>query len=122
MSPVVRSDRNAWVVEPVDASGVLVDAEEYLRAFYRAALTARRHVLLLGWELDSRTPLLQGDAARDAPAPVELGELLGWLCARRRELRVYLLSWDWTWLFAVDRVPAPPLRVARRGPHPLRLR
>lgn len=87
----------------VEQSSVIVDACSYYRAFYRGALAAERYILLAGWQFDSEVALLRGPEAESAPLPVELLPFLAALCERRPELRIYLLAWDFSLVYALER-------------------
>ena len=41
-SKILRPGRNLWTAGKAEASGVLVDAADYYRAFYQAASQAKR--------------------------------------------------------------------------------
>jgi phosphatidylserine/phosphatidylglycerophosphate/cardiolipin synthase-like enzyme len=104
----------------VEQSAVIVDACSYYRAFYRAALRAERYVVVAGWQFDSEVALLRGRDAEDAPLPVRFLPFLGALCARRPELRIYLLAWDFSLVYAVEREWLQRLRFATGTPDGLR--
>jgi phospholipase D1/2 len=95
--------RNCIATTPVRESGLLVDAEDYYRAFHRSALLAERYIVLTGWQFDSNVCLLRGDEARKSEAPVELRAFLTYLCQRRPELRIYMLAWDYSVVYALER-------------------
>ena len=59
-------------------------------------------MLILGWELHSRTRLEGAEKPTDG-APVELGKLLRWLLKRRPELTLRILLWNHPVLYAVRR-------------------
>jgi phosphatidylserine/phosphatidylglycerophosphate/cardiolipin synthase-like enzyme len=83
-------------VAPVHASGLLIDARDYFREFHRAALAARRHILIAGWQFDSNVALLRGE---DRPPSTEEALFLPFLvslCRRNPDLRIYLLCWDYS--------------------------
>lgn len=80
---------------------MLIDGEDYFAAFREAALSARRRIIVLGWDLDSQVDLVRGSPSDDLPA--RLGPLLGELVKRTPTLEVRLLIWD-----------APPLYVFER--------
>lgn len=87
----------------VEQSAAIVDARAYYKAFYRAALKARHHLLLAGWQFDTEVMLLRGDDARDAPLPVTFLPFLEALCQRRPELVIYVLAWDYSFVYALER-------------------
>jgi len=90
-------------VHPVDEVGLVVDAEDYYREFYRAALRAERYIMLSGWQFDSDVALLRGDEAAQAEAPVKLLKFLDHLCATRPHLHIWILAWDFHLVFAAER-------------------
>lgn len=99
---ILELGRNAWKTARPDAAGVLVDAAAYYRAFYAAALRAKRSIILSGWQFDSGVPLLRGNDAAPG-AEVRLLKLLNELCERNPELDVYILAWDFHVVFSLER-------------------
>ena len=100
---ILQRGRNALTIDPVERSGVIVDVQDYFRAFWRAAREARRYILAAGWRFDSRVELLRGADADDEDGPIELLPFLDGLCARNPQLQIRLLAWDFSALFAHDR-------------------
>lgn len=86
-------------------AGVLIDARDYYRAFYETARRARRSILLLGWQFDSDVQLLRGDdvPAGVDPASLRLLPFLDGLCVAKPELEVFVLAWDHSVFFALER-------------------
>ncbi len=103
MPTILKPGENCSVVDGVDSAGLLVDGRDYYSAFYYAALKAKRHIIISGWQFDSETELLRGADARGAPAPSRFLDFLNALCERNTELRVYILSWDFSIFFALER-------------------
>jgi phosphatidylserine/phosphatidylglycerophosphate/cardiolipin synthase-like enzyme len=100
--PILAPGHNVWRTAVADGSGVLVDADDYYRAFYESARSARRYLLMSGWQYDSGVPVLRGP---DAPADTELRFLpfLNGLCEANPELHVYILAWDFHVVLALER-------------------
>lgn len=103
MSRILQSPRNFWRELPVAGAGLLVDADDYYRAFYAAGQTAEHYILLAGWQFDSDACLLRGHEAEGAPLPVALLEYLKALCERNKNLAIYILAWDFHAVFALER-------------------
>ncbi|XXF77469.1 phospholipase D-like domain-containing protein [Myxococcaceae bacterium GXIMD 01537] len=103
MRRILAPGRNCWTLAEADEAGVLVDARDYYRAFYRAALGARSYIALTGWQFDSDVALLRGGDAREARGEVRLLPFLQQLCEAKPELRVYILAWDYSMLLAFER-------------------
>jgi phosphatidylserine/phosphatidylglycerophosphate/cardiolipin synthase-like enzyme len=99
----IPSASNIWRERPVTSVGLLVDGDDYYRAFYRAAKAATREILLAGWQFDSDACLLRGPEAEHAELPVTLLAFLDALCRRNPDLRVYILAWDFHAVFVVER-------------------
>jgi phosphatidylserine/phosphatidylglycerophosphate/cardiolipin synthase-like enzyme len=104
----------------VDQSAVIVDARSYYRAFYRAALAAEQYLVVAGWQFDSEVALLRGPDAENAPLPVTFLPFLSALCARRPELKICLLAWDFSLVYAIEREWLQRLRFAVGAPKGLR--
>ncbi|HEU4406260.1 MAG TPA: phospholipase D-like domain-containing protein [Polyangiaceae bacterium] len=105
MRGILRPGPALWCERPLAAAGLLVDGEDYYRAFYRAACQARRYILIAGWQFDSEVPLLRGEGAEAEAGgrPVTLRAFLSDLCERNPDLSIYLLAWDFHVVFALER-------------------
>ncbi len=92
--------RNCWRIERANRLAFLIDGEAYFTAVRAAIARAKRSVFILGWDIDSRIRLVP-DGANDG-LPEELGEFLNAVVERERDLRMYVLSWDYAMVFAMD--------------------
>jgi len=92
---------NCWRVARARRVALLVDGEEYFDAFVAAAERARRSILILAWDFNSRTQL-RCDGA-DGDSALMVGDFLNSLTHRRRSLDVYVLIWDYPMIFGTDR-------------------
>ncbi len=90
-----------WRRERAPRVSFLIDAAAYFSAFKAAALRARRSIIIVGWDVDSRVRL-EPDRD-DVPAPDQLGDFLDHLVANRPGLHVHVLAWDFPVVFAGDR-------------------
>lgn len=109
--------RNCWRVERADRLAVLIDGASYFSAVRSAIAQATRSVFILGWDFDSRIRLVP-KGANDG-YPEALGEFLRDVVGRRRDLRMYILSWDFTVLFTPDREWMPLYKLGwRTQPRP----
>jgi phosphatidylserine/phosphatidylglycerophosphate/cardiolipin synthase-like enzyme/uncharacterized membrane protein YdjX (TVP38/TMEM64 family) len=91
-----------WRRVTATRAAVLIDAASYFEALRASLLAARRSVVILGWELHSRTRLEGAQKPTDG-APVELGKLLRWLLKRRPQLTLKILLWNHPLVYAVHR-------------------
>lgn len=108
--------RNTWRVEQADRFAVLIDAAAYFAAVRTAALKARRSIVIMGWDLDSRTRLVGDSGQTDDGYPIELAPFLSALVAERPRLEVYLLLWDYSLLYATERETFPQLKLQWQTP------
>jgi phospholipase D1/2 len=96
-------------------SGLLIDGRDFYRAVYDACSQATRTILMTGWQFDSSVELLRGADAEGAPYPVEMLRFLAALCRERPELDVYLLAWEASAFFALEREPLQKIIFHWRG-------
>jgi len=94
---------NCWLQAEADRAGVLVDARDYYRAFYRAARRARQYIAILGWQFDSNVSLLRGEDVQGVQGETRMLPLLNELCEQNPELQVHILAWDFSLLLALER-------------------
>jgi phospholipase D1/2 len=104
---LLRPGYNCFAVARAGRVALLIDAEDYFRAFYQAALRARRSITILGWDFNSQTRL-HFDAVPEGGPPALLGDFLNYLAHRRHGLHVHVLNWDYPMVFGTDR-EFPPL-------------
>lgn len=104
--PIIDPSRNAWHVDDATRAGLLIDGRAYYKAFYEAARRARRSILIAGWQFDSGVRLVRGDDVpsdtADGPA-VQLLPFLNGLCDANPNLRIDLLAWDFSVVYALER-------------------
>ena len=102
---MLLAGRNCWRIERARRLAFFVDAADYFAALREALPKARHSVFILGWDFDSRIRLVPQGAGDGYPE--ELGEFLNEIVRRNRELRMYVLSWDFAMVFALNREWAP---------------
>ncbi len=79
----------------------------------RAAMSAAQHSIhILSWDIDSRVRLVPEGANDGWPEP--LGEFLHALVSARPGLQAWLLNWDFTMLYAMEREWLPAYRLGWR--------
>ena len=80
---LLRPGVNCHAVARAERAALLVDAADYFKVFYQAALKAKRSMVILAWDFNSQTRLHFDEQAKGAP-PALLGDFLNWLTHRRR--------------------------------------
>ena len=91
----------AWRIARAERVAFLVDAEDYFAAFIDAVSRARRSVLILAWDIDSRLKLVR-DAEHD-DGDRDLQTVLTDTLERQPELEVRILCWDFSPIYAMER-------------------
>lgn len=114
-APILVEGRNVWRVETARRAAVLVDAAACFGAMREAMKKARRSIMIVGWDIDSRTPLVGPDGAHD-DLPPTLGAFLSALVKRNPELSIKLLLWDYSMLYALEREMLPELALGWNTP------
>ncbi|MBC7906154.1 MAG: phospholipase, partial [Rhodospirillaceae bacterium] len=97
---LAQPGRNCWRTARADHFGVVVDGADYFRALKYALLAAKRSILIIGWEFDSRTALVRGERTSE---PNEIGPLLDHIVRTRPGLRAHVLIWDSAMIYAFNR-------------------
>ena len=102
-SPLIKPGHNAWRAAHAGRAAVLIDAGQYFGAVREALLNARSTAFIIGWDLDSRTRLIGEDCRADDGFPESFIEFLSAIVRRRPQLRIHVLVWDYSILYASER-------------------
>ncbi|HOP35750.1 MAG TPA: hypothetical protein PL090_05450, partial [Syntrophales bacterium] len=100
---ILKPGRNCLDLYDAEASGLLVDARDFYGAFFRAALGARQYILMAGWQFESRVRLLRGTDEKAMGGDSRFLPFLTSLCEKNPDLHIYILAWDFTFLFSLNR-------------------
>jgi len=92
-----RPGETCWRVEPSRRVSVLVETDLYFAALRSACERAERSIFIVGWDFDRREPIGRGE---DDPT---LEAFFCDLLERRDELHVWLLGWDYSFVYAGER-------------------
>ena len=101
MEEIFKPSRNCWQQLSARRAAFIVDGEAYFRALYATFARARRSIFIVGWDLHSDLLLVRD--GKDCDGPARLGEYLDRLSSRRDRLHIYLLSWDFAMIYAMER-------------------
>jgi len=104
---ILRPRENVWRIEQTSRAAVLIDPASYFRAVRAALLKAKRRVLIIGWDIHSRTRLVGPEGRADDGYPEALSDFLSALVETKPELEINLLLWDFAVLYAAEREPFP---------------
>ncbi len=100
-------DEHYWRTARADDFGWAIDGENYYRAVRDAMDQAEREIIIIGWDIDSRVELIRDEDDPRYPSP--LCETLESLAERKPDLSVYVLSWDYAIVYALEREFLPAL-------------
>ena len=106
---ILVEGRNCWRIAHAGRAAFLVDADAYFDAFVSAVEKARKSILILAWDIDSRLVLLRDGPDRGLPR--ELGNFLDAVVSRRRGLQAHILSWNFNFIYTLAREPIPIARL-----------
>jgi phospholipase D1/2 len=113
---IFRPGRNAWRVARAERAAVLIDAANYYGTLRKALMQAQRAIYIIGWDVDSRTPLVGPSGEPDDDLPRELGPFLSALVERRPEIKISILLWDYSLFFTSEREAMPSLALRWKTP------
>ncbi|MCB1064132.1 MAG: VTT domain-containing protein [Verrucomicrobiae bacterium] len=85
-----------------DRLGVFEDTASYFAAAREAILHAEKQVILIGWDFHTKIELLRRSES-ETGAPTRLGELLEYVLENNDELEIYILIWDFSMVYALER-------------------
>ncbi len=120
-SKILQEGSTCWRIGHAERAAVLVDGAAYFGALRDALLKAQRSVFIAGWDIDSRVELLGEEPKPDDDAPTKLGELLTYLVDHRPELRIHLLLWDYSVVYALEREPLPAINLDWATPRQIKV-
>lgn len=106
----LQPGNNCWRIETATKLQFLIDGEEYFRALRASLLRAQHSIYIIGWDIDSRVLLPRLDESDHLPE--SLARFLGSLARFKPDLHIYILSWDYAFLFTLERewLPILPLQ------------
>ncbi len=108
-TPLLQPGHTVWRAEAASRAALLQDGAGYFGTLRETLLNARHSVLIAGWDIDSRTPLVGADGEAPDGLPETLAAFLTALVERRPDLRIKLLLWDYAVLYALERELLPAL-------------
>lgn len=108
---ILAPGRNVWRVTEARRAALLQDAASYYGVLRKTMLQAGRSIHIIGWDIDSRTPLVGESGQPEDGLPATLAAFLTALVARNPALSVRLLLWDYSVLYALERELLPALRL-----------
>src|SRR5215475_7507996 len=96
---ILQEGHNCWKLAKASRVKFLIDGAAYFAAVADAFELAHESILIRGWDFDSRIYLKR--AAPGEKSFPELGTYLNELAARRPNLHIHILVWDFAMIFAL---------------------
>lgn len=118
----LQPGRNVWRSESAGRASVLIDAAAYYGALRATLRNAQNSVLITGWDIDSRTPLVGPDGQTGDDMPVAFGAFLTELVRRKPHLSIKLLLWDYySAVYSLERELMPSVALQWTTPRQIEL-
>jgi phospholipase D1/2 len=117
---VLAEGKNCWRIAPADKVAFLIDGASYFAAFQSAVERAKRSVLIVGWDFDSRIQLQRDEKPQDGTE--QLLHFLKAVISRRKDLHIHILIWDFVVIYALDRELFPAIKLDWQDPRRLHFR
>ena len=112
MKSILQPSRNCQLIAKARRAAWLIDGQAYFGALHQALCRARRTIFIVGWDLHSEVRLVRERSSDGYPST--LGKLLKTLARERPQLQIYLLSWDFAMIYAMEREFFPRYRLKWR--------
>jgi phosphatidylserine/phosphatidylglycerophosphate/cardiolipin synthase-like enzyme len=106
---IFKPPKNCWQVKNAHRASFLIDGENYFRALHEAMQQAHQSIIIIGWDLHSGLRLIRNGDTGDYPQT--LGKFFSYLVRKRKNLNIYLLSWDFSMIYAMEREFFPRFRL-----------
>ncbi|WP_222875574.1 VTT domain-containing protein [Terrihabitans soli] len=113
--------RNVWNVDRAERAKVLIDAAPYFGALREALKKARHTVFVIGWDINSRVPLVGESGCAEDGYPEPFCEFLCALIKERPNLQINILLWDFSVLYSTEREIFPALSLGWKMPERIQL-
>lgn len=88
-----ETGEHVWRLAAADRAHVVIDAADYFDALRSAMMNARRRIMLIGWDFDTRIHLLRDGPAKDG-LPTRLGDFILAIAKANPALEIRILKWD----------------------------
>ncbi len=105
---IFRPDDTCWRIERASRLAFIFDAADYFKMLRKVMLSARRELLLIGWDFDFEIEMYPGESDDDGCAPDgmpnQLGAFLEAVVKQAPDLNIYILKWNGAVLAAPGRL------------------
>ena len=94
------AEKGIWRYAIAEKMTAIIDGEDYFAHVHTAMFNARKQIVLIGWDFDTRISLMRGEEWEngDAKRPSRLGDYLPWLVKEHKGLDIRILKWGLSWV------------------------
>ncbi len=103
MKKILVPGSTCLTVAAVRSAGLYIDGRDYFLGVRRAMARARHTIFIAGWRFESDVALVRGDDGRDLHGETVLLPFLRQICREKPTLRLFILAWDYSAIYAFDR-------------------
>lgn len=115
-SPILEPGKTCWRVAEANRAALLIDGQSYYATLEDALASAKRSIIIVGWDFDGGITLCPGKS------PLALGPYLRSLAEARPDLQIHILIWSMAIVHAAG-APIPLITGLGWPDHPrIRLR
>ena len=109
---ILEEGRNCWRTAVADRFAFLIDADAYFSALASSMSRAKQTIIIISWDIDSRIHFTR--TGQSTESPMILGDFLHDLVLKQDHLNIYILNWDYLWIYAKDRELFPDFKKFKR--------
>ena len=94
------AEKGIWRYAIAEKMTAIIDGEDYFAHVHTAMFNARKQIVLIGWDFDTRISLMRGEEWENGNAkrPSRLGDYLPWLVKEHKGLDIRILKWGLSWV------------------------
>jgi phospholipase D1/2 len=101
LNNLLKPTENCYRLAAARRAAFLIDGEAYFRALADSFQQAKHSIFIVGWDLHSELQLIRDETEDNSS--LRLGTLLNRLIGERKQLHVYVLDWDFSMIYALER-------------------
>ena len=98
---ILIEGKNCWRKRRAGRVSFLIDGAAYFHAFAQSVERAKKSICIAAWDINSEIELLRTDQTQGART--RLGDFLNRLVSHTPGLHAYILAWDFSMIFALER-------------------
>ena len=94
------AENGIWRYAIAEKLAVIIDGQDYFAHVHTAMFNARKQIVLIGWDFDTRISLMRGEEWEngDHTRPSRIGDYLPWLVKEHKGLDIRILKWGLSWV------------------------